>query len=65
MLYLSTFCRKMKKILQNACYIENNSYLCTVQVRNATSITMTQQTICNVKQLKFRNNEKGIKKVSR
>ena len=47
-LFINIFAEKWKNFLQNACYIKNNSYLCTVQVRNATSITMTHQTICNV-----------------
>lgn len=42
MLDLSTILQKNKKIFpENACYIKNNAYLCTVQVRNATSITIT------------------------
>ena len=41
MLDLSTILQKNKKIPKNACYIKNNAYLCIVQVRNATSITIT------------------------
>ena len=42
MLDLSTILQKNKKFSGRfACYIKYNAYLCNVQVRNATSITIT------------------------
>ncbi len=60
--FINILQKKIKIFLANTCFIKNNAYLCTVQVRIATCITIAHQTKCNVKQIKFRNNESNHRK---